>query len=89
MLALVRTISTSAFVFPILKDQGWEEKESRQATTYILLLQDVPVAPLLVLLPFEVGSGNTDYNTIEFFAAKAILRFRFVIFLGNCMLRNS
>ena len=60
VLALMGTLSVSAFAFPVLKDYGWEEKDSRQVTTSILLLQDVLVAPLLVLLLFVVGTDNTD-----------------------------
>mmetsp|Transcript_27607 Transcript_27607/g.31507 ORF Transcript_27607/g.31507 Transcript_27607/m.31507 type:complete len:856 (+) Transcript_27607:266-2833(+) len=88
VLALAGTLSTSAFVFPVLKDQGWEEEDSGQAATSILLLQDLLVAPLLVLLPFVVGTGNTDYDAIGFLTAKATLGFGFVIFLGSRILRQ-
>ena len=55
---------TSDFVFLVLKNQRWEEDDSGQATMFILLLQDLLVVPLFVLLPFVVGTGNTDYNAI-------------------------
>ena len=83
MLALVGTLSVSAFISPVLKDQGGEEKNSRQATTSNLLLKDVLMAPLLVLLLFVVETVKTGYNAIGFLVAKAILGFRFVIFLVN------
>uniref|UniRef100_A0A7S0GJC5 Uncharacterized protein n=1 Tax=Proboscia inermis TaxID=420281 RepID=A0A7S0GJC5_9STRA len=38
VLALVGTLSMSAFVFPVLKDQAWEEEGSGQAVMSILLL---------------------------------------------------
>lgn len=88
VLALAGTLSTSAFVFPVLKDQGWEEEDSGQAATSILLLQDLLVAPLLVLLPFLVGTGNTDYDAIGFLTAKATLGFGFVLFIGSRLLRK-
>jgi len=88
VLALAGTLSTSAFVFPVLKDQGWEEEESGQAATSILLLQDLLVAPLLVVLPYLVGTGNTDYDAIGFLTAKATLGFGFVILTGSGILRR-
>lgn len=88
VLALAGTLSTSAFVFPVLKDQGWEEEDSGQAATSILLLQDLLVAPLLVVLPYLVGTGNTDYNAIGFLTAKATLGFGFVVFAGSRVLRK-
>ena len=48
VLALAGTLSTSAFVFPVLKERRWEERDSGKAATTILLLQDLFVAPLLV-----------------------------------------
>ena len=56
VLALAGTLSTSAFVFPVLKERRWEERDSGKAATTILLLQDLFVAPLL-MLPFIVGQG--------------------------------
>lgn len=61
VLAFAGALSTSAFVFPVLKERGWEEENAGQAATSILLQQDLVVAPLLVLLPYVVGQGPTDY----------------------------
>jgi len=83
VLALAGTLSTSAFVFPVLKDQGWEEEDSGQAATSILLLQDLLVAPLLVLMPFLIGTGNTEFGAIGFLTAKATVGFGLVIFAGS------
>jgi len=44
------------------------------------------VAPLLVLLPFVVGQGETDYNAIAFLTAKATLGFGSVVWLGSSVL---
>lgn len=88
VLALAGTLSTSAFIFPVLKDLKWEEDESGQAATSILLLQDLAVAPLLVLMPFVVGQGETDYAAIGFLTAKATLGFGSVIFVGSFVLRR-
>jgi Kef-type K+ transport system membrane component KefB len=88
ILALALTLSTSAFVFPVLNERGWEDEESGQAATSILLLQDLAVAPLLVLLPFVVGQGPTDYAAIGFLSAKASIGFGSIIFVGSIILQK-
>ena len=88
ILALAGTLSTSAFVFPVLKEREWEEEQSGQAATSILLLQDLAVAPLLVFMPFVVGQGQTDYAAIGFLTAKATIGFGSVIFIGSLLLRR-
>ena len=62
--------------------------QSGQAATSILLLQDLAVAPLLVLLPYIVGKGPTDYTAIAFLTAKATLGFGSVVFAGSFLLRR-
>lgn len=88
VLALAGTLSTSAFVFPVLKDRQWEEEDSGQAATSVLLLQDLAVAPLLVILPFVVGQGATDYGAIGFLTAKAVIGFGLVLYLGSAILQQ-
>ena len=88
VLALAGTLSTSAFVFPVLKERKWEEEQIGQAATSILLLQDLAVAPLLVLMPFVVGQGPIDYSAIGFLTAKATIGFGSVIFIGSFVLRK-
>ena len=88
ILAVAGTLSTSAFVFPALKEKGWEESDAGQAATSILLLQDLAVAPLLVLLPFIVGQGITDPTAVAFLTAKATLGFGSVVFAGSLLLRS-
>lgn len=88
ILALAGTLSTSAFIFPVLKDCGWEEEESGQAATSILLLQDLAVAPLLVILPFLVGQDATDYTAIGFLTVKATFGFGSVVAIGSFLLRG-
>lgn len=87
ILAITCALSTSAFIFPVLKERGWEEEQSGAAATTILLLQDLLVAPLLVLLPYLVSSGPTDYTAIGFLTAKATIGFGSVIFAGSYFLR--
>jgi Kef-type K+ transport system membrane component KefB len=87
ILAITCTLSTSAFIFPVLKERGWEEEQSGAAATTILLLQDLLVAPLLVLLPYLVGSGPTDYGAITFLTAKATVGFGGVVYAGSFFLR--
>jgi len=87
VLSFAGTLSTSAFIFPVLKERGWEEDDAGQAATSILLLQDLAVAPLLVLLPYVVGQGETDYAAIAFLTMKAIVGFGSVIVVGSWLLR--
>jgi Kef-type K+ transport system membrane component KefB len=88
ILAVTCALSTSAFIFPVLKEKGWEEERSGAAATSILLLQDLLVAPLLVLLPYLVSSGPTDYAAIGFLTAKATFGFGSVILAGSFFLRG-
>jgi len=92
VLALAGTLSTSAFVFPVLKEKEWEDEKSGEAATSILLLQDLAVAPLLVLLPFVagqgVGDGGSTYSAIAFLTLKATLGFGSVIYFGSFLLRK-
>jgi len=88
ILAVTCTLSTSAFIFPVLKERGWEEEQSGASATTILLLQDLLVAPLLVLLPYLVGSGPTDYAAVGFLTLKATVGFGSVIFLGSLILQQ-
>ncbi|KAL7485253.1 hypothetical protein ACHAW6_010853 [Cyclotella cf. meneghiniana] len=88
VLALAGTLSTSAFIFPVLKERGWESDPCGQAATSILLLQDLFVAPLLVILPFVVGQGPTDYAAIGFLTVKAVVGFGLVMYMGSCLLQG-
>lgn len=87
ILAIAGALSTSAFIFPVLKEKGWEEEDSGQAATSILLLQDLVVAPVLVLLPYVVGQDPTDYTAIGFLTAKATIGFGSVMVAGSFALR--
>lgn len=88
VLALIGCLSTSAFIFPVLKERSWEDEESGEAATSILLLQDLLVAPLLVLLPYLAGDTATDYLAIGFLTAKATLGFGAVLYVGSLVLQN-
>lgn len=88
VVAFAGALSTSAFVFPVLKERGWEEEESGEAATSILLLQDLLVAPLLVLLPYLVGENKTDYTAIGFLTAKATLGFGAMMYIASFALRR-
>lgn len=86
VLALAGSLSTSAFIFPVLKERGWEDRASGQAATSILLLQDLLVAPLLVLLPFVVGQGLTESSAVIGLTLKATLGFGAVLTIGSYLL---
>ena len=81
-------LSTSAFVFPVLKEKGWEEEPVGEAATSVLLLQDLAVAPLLVSLPYIVGQGPTEPNAVSLLTAKATLGFGTVLYVGSLLLRR-
>lgn len=88
VLAFAGALSTSAFIFPVLKERGWEDEESGEAATSILLLQDLLVAPLLVLLPFVVGETTTDYTAFGYLTAKATLGFGAIMYIASFILRR-
>ncbi|GKY98236.1 hypothetical protein MPSEU_000781300 [Mayamaea pseudoterrestris] len=88
VLGLAGALSTSAFIFPVLKERRWEDDEAGEAATSILLLQDLMVAPLLVLLPYLVGQSETDYSAIWFLTLKATVGFGSVIFAGRILLKQ-
>lgn len=88
VLAFAGALSTSAFIFPVLKERGWEDEESGEAATSILLLQDLMVAPLLVLLPYLVGENQADYAAIGFLTAKATLGFGAIMYGASFILRR-
>jgi Kef-type K+ transport system membrane component KefB len=88
VLAVTCSLSTSAFIFPALKEKGWEEEPSGEAATTILLLQDLLVAPLLVILPLVVNVGPTDYSAIGFLTAKATIGFGSVVLVGSYFLQK-
>lgn len=88
ILSFAGALSTSAFIFPVLKEKEWEEEDVGQAATSILLLQDLLVAPLLVIIPFVVGTGPIDYAAIGFLSLKALVGFGSVIAAGSYLLRR-
>eukprot|EP00586_Coscinodiscus_wailesii_P004016 CAMPEP_0172488862 /NCGR_PEP_ID=MMETSP1066-20121228/18566_1 /TAXON_ID=671091 /ORGANISM="Coscinodiscus wailesii, Strain CCMP2513" /LENGTH=829 /DNA_ID=CAMNT_0013256341 /DNA_START=424 /DNA_END=2913 /DNA_ORIENTATION=+ len=87
VLALAGTLSTSAFVFPVLKMKEWEEEASGEAATSVLLLQDLAVAPLLVFLPFIAG-GAGGWDDIVNLTLKATVGFGSVVVVGSLVLRR-
>lgn len=88
VLGLTGSLSTSAFIFPVLKEREWEDEEAGQAATSILLLQDLMVAPLLVLLPYLAGQSEASYAAIAFLTLKATVGFGLVIYAGSYVLRQ-
>ena len=48
-IAAAGALSSSAFVLPVLKQKGWEERADGTAALAVLLLQDIAVAPLLAI----------------------------------------
>eukprot|EP00553_Chaetoceros_curvisetus_P004474 CAMPEP_0204615822 /NCGR_PEP_ID=MMETSP0717-20131115/3214_1 /ASSEMBLY_ACC=CAM_ASM_000666 /TAXON_ID=230516 /ORGANISM="Chaetoceros curvisetus" /LENGTH=201 /DNA_ID=CAMNT_0051628853 /DNA_START=314 /DNA_END=916 /DNA_ORIENTATION=+ len=46
-IASAGALSSSAFVLPVLKSKGWEDRKEGIAGLSVLLLQDLAVAPLL------------------------------------------
>ena len=80
-------LSSSAFVLPVLKAKNWEGSPDGIAALSILLLQDLAVAPLLVVLPLVAGTGPQDPQTLGLLAAKATFGFGAVLWACSYLLR--
>ena len=95
-IAAAGALSSSAFVLPILKEKGWEDRPDGIAALSILLLQDLAVAPLLVILPLianvetgaTTGSGGADPIALGILAFKATVGFGAVLALASVALRK-
>ena len=97
-IAAAGALSSSAFVLPILKEKGWEDRPDGVAALTILLLQDLAVAPLLVILPLVaelegVGvtagdGGGADPIQLGVLAFKATVGFGAVLALASVALRK-
>lgn len=91
--AAAGALSSSAFVLPILKEKGWEKGPDGIAALSILLLQDLAVAPLLVILPlladFDRGGASAmDSNSLTLLVAKATIGFGAVLAIASQVLRR-
>lgn len=86
-IASAGALSSSAFVLPVLKSKGWEDRKEGIAGLSILLLQDLAVAPLLVLLPVLAGSGPQTPSEFGALILKAVFGFGGVLVLGRYLLR--
>ena len=90
--AAAGALSSSAFVLPILKEKGWEKGADGIAALSILLLQDLAVAPLLVILPlladYDKGGGGVDTNSLTILVAKATVGFGGVLAIASQVLRR-
>ena len=78
---------------PILKEKGWEKGPDGIAALSILLLQDLAVAPLLVILPLladldKGGGGSMDANSLTLLVAKATVGFGGVLAVASQVLRR-
>ena len=71
----------------MLKQKGWEASPDGIAALSILLLQDLAVAPLLVVLPLVAGTGPQDPQTLGLLAAKATFGFGAVLWACSYLLR--
>ena len=90
-IAAAGALSSSAFVLPILKEKGWEDRPDGIAALSILLLQDLAVAPLLVVLPLIAnvdGGSGSDPIALGILAFKATVGFGAVLALASVVLRR-
>ena len=71
----------------MLKAKNWEASPDGIAALSILLLQDLAVAPLLVVLPLVAGTGPQDPPTLGLLAAKATFGFGAVLWACSYLLR--
>jgi Kef-type K+ transport system membrane component KefB len=86
-IASAGALSSSAFVLPFLKQKNWEERPEGIAGLSILLLQDLAVAPLLVVLPLLAGSGPQSAVELSVLVFKATVGFGAVLAAGSYGLR--
>jgi len=86
-IASAGALSSSAFVLPFLKEKDWEERPEGIAGLSILLLQDLSVAPLLVVLPLLAGSGPQSAVDLGILVSKATVGFAAVLIAGSYGLR--
>jgi Kef-type K+ transport system membrane component KefB/voltage-gated potassium channel Kch len=86
-IAAAGALSSSAFVLPVLKQKGWEDRPEGIAGLSILLLQDLAVAPLLVILPLLAGSGPSTSVELGILVTKATLGFGALLVAGSYILR--
>lgn len=85
-IAAAGALSSSAFVLPVLKEKKWEDRPEGIAGLSILLLQDLAVAPLLVLIPILAGTGPQTSGELGILIAKATVGFGAVLVLGQYVL---
>lgn len=86
-IAAAGALSSSAFVLPVLKAKKWKDKPEGIAGLSILLLQDLAVAPLLVIIPLLAGSGPQSWSEFGLLLAKASAGFGVVLAFGSYFLR--
>ena len=87
-IAAAGALSSSAFVLPVLKEKGWEDRQEGIAALSVLLLQDVAVAPLLVILPLVAGAGPQTGSEFGILIAKATVGFGAVLYAGSWILKK-
>ena len=86
-IAAAGSLSSSTFVLPVLKSKQWEGRPKGILALSILLLQDLAVAPLLVILPLVAGLGPQTLSELGILISKATLGFGAVLVLGSYVLR--
>ena len=87
-IAAAGALSSSAFVLPVLKEKGWEDRPEGIAALSVLLLQDLAVAPLLVILPLVAGEGPQTMAEFGILIAKATVGFGAVLYAGSWVLKK-
>ena len=85
-IAAAGALSSSAFVLPVLKQKGWESRADGTAALAVLLLQDLAVAPLLIIL--QLNGGGPDAEPLGILVAKATFGFGGVVAVGSVLLRQ-
>jgi Kef-type K+ transport system membrane component KefB/voltage-gated potassium channel Kch len=86
-IASAGALSSSAFVLPVLKQKKWEDRPEGIAGLSILLLQDLAVAPLLVILPLLAGAGPSTSVDLGILVTKATVGFGALLVVGSYLLR--
>ncbi|GJD93600.1 cation:proton antiporter domain-containing protein [Methylobacterium iners] len=83
VLAGALSLSSTAVVMKLLRDEGDGTSRRSRVAFSVLLLQDLAVVPLLVLLPVLAGSGTGLAEALLLAMGKAVLMLLAVVAVGR------
>lgn len=81
--SFVLSLSSTAVVFKLLIEKSETESSHGQASTSILLFQDLAIIPMMLLLPILSSSGGTnlfEFNSLALFLGKSAVVLALIYF---------